>query len=201
MMFEIKERITKVLGLWKNKKVKIFTLIILVIGLICSGLILKINGEENIVNSDIVIQEKTEDKVYVEVRGEINNPGIYTIDKSLRVSDAIRIAGGISTNGSLEYINLTMEVNDGLKVYIPNKKDVKTKEEKIDKTNQTIISLNTCSNNDIENFLTPYLGSQKVKAIVQYREEKGGFTNINDIINVTGMTESVYSKVKEFIIL
>ena len=201
MMFEIKERITKVLGLWKNKKVKIFTLIILVIGLICSGLILKINGEENIVNSDIVIQEKTEDKVYVEVRGEINNPGIYTIDKSLRVSDAIRIAGGISTNGSLEYINLTMEVNDGLKVYIPNKKDIKTKEEKIDKTNQTIISLNTCSNNDIENFLTPYLGSQKVKAIVQYREEKGGFTNINDIINVTGMTESVYSKVKKFIIL
>lgn len=41
------------------------------------------------------------------------------------------------------------------------------------------------------------IGESKAEAIIKYREENGKFKSIEDIMNVTGIGESAYSKIKE----
>lgn len=41
------------------------------------------------------------------------------------------------------------------------------------------------------------IGESKAKAIIEYRESNGNFTNIEDIKNVSGIGDSVYEKIKD----
>lgn len=41
------------------------------------------------------------------------------------------------------------------------------------------------------------IGEAKANAIIEYREQKGLFSSIEDIINVTGISETIYDKIKE----
>ena len=47
----------------------------------------------------------------------------------------------------------------------------------------------------------PGIGEAKAKDIIAYREEVGPFQTIEDIMNVHGIGESVYSQIKENIIV
>ena len=41
------------------------------------------------------------------------------------------------------------------------------------------------------------IGDAKATAIIEYREQKGLFSSIEDIINVTGISETMYDKIKD----
>ena len=45
----------------------------------------------------------------------------------------------------------------------------------------------------------PGIGEAKAGQILSYREEKGGFSSIEEIMNITGIKEGVYSKIKDYI--
>jgi len=73
-------------------------------------------------------------------------------------------------------------------IYEPNGE---TKEE------NTLININTA----LETELTTLsgIGESKAKAIINYRLEHGNFTNITDIMNVSGIGEALFAKIKNFI--
>ena len=43
----------------------------------------------------------------------------------------------------------------------------------------------------------PGIGEAKAEAILAYREEYGGFSSIEEIMNVSGIKESTFSKIKD----
>lgn len=60
-----------------------------------------------------------------------------------------------------------------------------------------LISIN---NGSIEELLSlPGIGESKAKAIIKYREENGLFNKIEDILNVSGIGNSLFEKIKDFI--
>ena len=67
------------------------------------------NTEENIA---------VENKIKVYITGEVHNPGLYEIAENSRIADAIEVAGNL-----IDKINLAYVLEDGMKIYIPNKKD------------------------------------------------------------------------------
>ena len=76
--------------------------------------------------------------------------------------------------------------------------DENTKEEansSIFKDNK--ISINTASINEL--MTLNGIGESKAKAIIKYREENGPFKNIEDIKNVSGIGDSAYEKIKDYI--
>lgn len=84
--------------------------------------------------------EEKSSEVKVDVKGEVNSPGLYTMDSKMRVSDAINAAGGLTYNASTEVINLSKKLKDEMVIIIYSKEEVanfvETKEkesEKIDK--------------------------------------------------------------------
>jgi competence protein ComEA len=56
------------------------------------------------------------------------------------------------------------------------------------------ININTSS---LEELMTlSGIGESKAKAIIEYREKNGSFKNIEDIVNVSGISETIYAKIK-----
>lgn len=195
LLTNVKEIILGVLEFLKSKKGKTVGIALLVLLLFSGGLIINASNKEtnleNVVNNENNLEDLGIGVIAVEILGEVRNPGIYYMNENDRVSDVIRVSGGLTNKGTTEGVNIAIKVSDGLKVYIPKKND----------NSINLISLNTCSDVVLEELLTDIIGSTKAKAVVKYRKNNGYFSSVEDILKVSGITESVYSKVKKYLIL
>ena len=159
----------------------------------------------------------------VDIKGEINKPGIYSLTPESRVIDVIEEAGGLTGNANTTVINLSKKItdemviivysNDQVKDFQNTKKleqEVQTKciqpEENIVKNDACItsdvitstkVSINTATQEQLQ--ILPGIGESKAKDIISYREQNGPFTTIEDIKNVSGIGESVFAKIKDYI--
>lgn len=81
------------------------------------------NVENESQNNEIVDEDgdKEEEQIIVHVTGEVKKEGIVYLEKGARVIDAIEKAGGETKEADLSQINLAYELQDGQKIYVPNK--------------------------------------------------------------------------------
>jgi len=176
-----------------------------------------------------VIKEETEEKEYYkfDIKGSINKPGVYSLEKGSRVIDAINIAGGLTDNADTSVNNLSKYISDEMVIVIYTKDEVLSFskiEEKETLENKACVEYNDVITNDsckeevkdiiasevdtkisinlasIDLLMTlPGIGESKAKSIISYREENGSFTSIEDIMNVSGIGESLFEKIKNYI--
>ena len=53
----------------------------------------------------------------------------------------------------------------------------------------------------LDSLIPNAVGEAKAKAILAYREENGGFSSIEEVMNIEGIKEGVFSKMKEYIVV
>jgi competence protein ComEA len=136
-------------------------------------------------------QKKSE--IYVYVCGEVNNPGVYTLPEGSRADDALKSAGGFTDNADTEYINLAARVNDGDRLYFPDREEALEEKKKEESETLGLVNINTAD----ETLLCtlPGIGSARAKDIISYRESHGAFETKEDIMNVSGIKNAAYSKI------
>ena len=141
-------------------------------------------GEELVVNErEVSSVEEKEIKVYI--GGAVYKGGDYLIDSNKGMEDLILLAGGLRDSADTIKIDYKKKLKDGLKIKIPFKEDI-------------IVSLNKGC---LEEFLTlPGVGESRAKLIIEYREEHG-FNNIEDLMNIKGIGQVSFEKIKSFITL
>ena len=163
------------------------------------------------------LKDKEIEKVVVDIKGMVANPGVYEVSSSSRVNDVIELAGGLLSDADTSLINLAKIVSDEMTIIIYSNEEVllKYKEEVcvcdcplisndacIDSSdsgtnNSNLININTAS---IEELMkVSGIGESKAAAIIKYREENGKFKTIEDIMNVSGIGESLFEKIKNYI--
>ena len=205
----------------------IITTICIIIFLILSYIFYfknKFNKEEVIINEEIEEKEETIDNsfIYIDIKGAVNKPGVYKIDRDSRVIDAINKADGLKEEADTSLLNLSTKLHDEMYIYVYTKEEVlnfiKVNEEqntKIDECNKTneiciekeIITKDDITNNKIninkasleELKLLPNIGESKAQAIIDYRNSVGIFNEIDDIKNVSGIGDSLFDKIKDLI--
>ena len=181
------------------------------------------NTEEILVTEEEKEREVTNKKEYeskeiivVHITGEINNPGVIELEKGARIIDAVRESGGFTENADTLKINLAYILTDGVKIYIPNKDEnqegeanlqkyiteesgdnVIMEESEMKETNNSIVNINKATQAEFETL--PGIGPSIASKIITYRNEKGNFNNIEEIKNVSGIGDSKFEKIKEFI--
>ncbi|MCK4551755.1 MAG: SLBB domain-containing protein [Tenericutes bacterium] len=150
-----------------------------------------VDGETIIIPKyDSIVDESR--YIYVELHGEVLHPGVYSIPETYTLYDLIFEAGGVTKDCDLTKINWDINLCLGAIIYIPSYDD----EVIIDYENG-LININ---NADIEILETlPGIGLIIGQRIIDYRAEYGDFLSIEDIMNVSGIKESIYEQVKEFI--
>ncbi len=122
------------------------------------------------------------------VTGEVNDPGIYTLDGSnLHISDAIEAAGGLTEYADPGALNLDAPLSDGDIIHVYPLGDAPQK-----------IKINTAEAWLLDAAL-PGIGPTLAQRIVDYREENGPFQSIDELLNVDGIGPSTYEEIKDLV--
>lgn len=176
--------------------------------------ILVASNTSNNENSSAPNLEDTEEEILViHVTGAVKNPGIVKLKEGSRIEDAIEAAGGLTENADITEVNLAYILEDGIKLRIPSASDEEITEEDIlienngeniieDTTNGTgssngMVNINKASQTELETL--PGIGPSLAGKIIEYREQNGKFGSIEDIKNVSGIGDSKYESLKDFI--
>ena len=171
------------------------------------------------------MQQPVSRTIYVDVCGAVVNPGVYELSSDSRVFQAIEKAGGYLPGAAASYLNRARSLSDGQQIYVPTQEEVDsqtiplTQDETVqdgmvqegtaqtgtaayntaDGTGTTQagqrIDLNTADVSQLSTLTG--VGESKALAIIAYREENGPFTSIEDIMNVPGIKEGTYEKIKD----
>ncbi len=138
--------------------------------------------------------------VYVYICGEVKKPGVYTFDHDPRVVEVVDIAGGFSKKADKTSVNLAAQVSDGSQVVIPEKG--KATEGSVTGTDtgqdtSGLVDINTAGAEELKQI--PGIGDAKAAAIVSYRSEHGRFARIEDLMQITGIKEGIFNRIKDYI--
>lgn len=142
--------------------------------------------------------KKEESLCYVYVCGEVKTPGVYELPAGSRVYEAIRLAGGLTETADPGAVNQALIVEDGqmIQIFARGEESEESPQEKEEQEDGRV-NLNTA---DITALMKiPGIGEAKAKSIIAYREENGKFQSAEDVMNITGIKEGLYSKMKDYI--
>ena len=244
------------LFIYENKKKLILLCSLLILFLLSTFLLFQKNNmnKDNIVYENLVEEkleansknnlkeEKIEEEkiyYYVDVKGYVNNPGVYSIEKGKRVVDVINKAGGLKKDANTSLLNLSMEVRDAMVIIVYSNSELnnyqalqeknKTTEEicheniqndacicntesdDTSKINETSSKDEATSSNEVsskininkaslEELMTlKNIGESKAKAIIEYRTTVGLFKTIDEIKNVSGIGDTIFESLKDYI--
>ncbi len=155
---------------------------------------------------------ETDRTIMVHICGAVKNPGVYEISKDARVFDAVMEAGGFKEDACEDYVNLAETIEDGCKIVIPTKLQI-SEEEKQNITEDSFQAVIRDTKNSNSSDLSPLvnintadeeklktltgIGDTRAKSIIAYREEHGEFHSIEEIMNVSGIKDASYQKIKD----
>lgn len=157
---------------------------------------IQIRSEQSFSGDD---QEQIEAVIKVDVKGEVLQPGVYSLPEGARLADAIELAGGTTSAASTRYLNLAQKVFDGMMVYIPNQEEA-IQGDKTEGEGATggKININYASQQELEKL--PGIGPSKAQAIIRYREQHGLFQSLEDLQKVPGIGKSTFSQLESYIV-
>lgn len=151
--------------------------------------------DNNIYDSEVV--DTVIKKYIVDVKGAVKFPGTYELEEGKRVIDVINLAGGVLENADLLSINLSKKISDEMLIIIPEINIISEENFINDFNNDGKISINYGT---LENLMSLNgIGEIKAKAIIDYRNNNGMFKTIEDIKNVSGIGNSTFEKIKDYI--
>lgn len=206
-------------SLKKNISIIIMLVAILIIGIVLykkeegthdvQNIFDEIENNINVVES--VVTEETK-QIAVHITGEVKKSGVIYLKEGSRIIDAIEKAGGTTKNADLGKVNLAYVLQDGQKVYIPNKKNnasvyisENSGQDVIDNGNTNTktenkrkkININTANKEELQSISG--IGPALAEKIVSYRNTNGKFKKVEDLKNVNGIGESKYRNIKDSI--
>lgn len=156
-------------------------------------------------NTQTQIQDKQEDiTITVYVSGEVNFPGLVELPSDSRIADAIKACGDFTPLADKAKINLAQKLTDGMQIQVSSKAPVNNSNEQVNDTNSNspnnnsssnLININTATKEDLDTL--PGIGPATAQKIIDYRQEHGNFSSIEDIKNVKGIGEAKFSKMQD----
>ena len=219
-MEDIIDYLTNKLNDFEYKKLIIPTILLLIFVAGFSFLYFKIDNKNESERKEInITKEYKENKneIYVDIKGYVNKPGVYKIDSTSRVIDAINEAGGLKKDANTRFINLSKLLSDGDVIVIYSNSEIKKAEKqdiiyvetpcvceevkndacyKEENNSQSLkVNINTATIEELKTLTG--IGDAKAKSIVEYRNKNGNFKTIEDLLKVSGISESIYAKIKE----
>ncbi len=146
-------------------------------------------------------KEKEQNQIYVYVCGAVTNVGVYAMPEGSRIYEAVQMAGGFTEEAAVAQINQAEVLEDEDYVYVPTKAETASGTTAGNpaglSTKSNLIDLNRATKEEL--MTIPGVGEAKASQIIQYREEHGRFKKIEDIMNISGIKEGLFEKIRDYI--
>ena len=149
---------------------------------------------------------------YVDLKGAVKKPGVYKVKQGTIVNELIELAGGLTKNAYTNNINLSKRLTEETVIYVYTTSEIKKMTttttanpisydtyaidttEVVDSNNKDLVNLNTASINELTTLTG--IGEAKALAIVAYRTQTP-FKSPEELMNISGIGESLYAKIKD----
>lgn len=141
----------------------------------------------------------------VQVSGEVIYPGVYELPAGSRVRDAVQAAGGLTGEADSSSINLAAPLEDGQSIVVKAGAALNSPPAQrgdplsitIEPASAQLININTADLEELDEL--PDIGSVIAQRIVDYRNVNGPFMRIEEIMNVPGIGQGIFDKIKDMI--
>ncbi|MDV6378533.1 helix-hairpin-helix domain-containing protein [Sporosarcina sp. GW1-11] len=151
-----------------------------------------------------LVAEAVSVAILVDVKGAVKHPGLYSMREGDRLLDAVDQAGGYTEQADTRLLNHALRLTDESVIYVPIMGEEPPTFEKPVASGSTDsattkVNINSASESDFQTL--PGIGPSKAMAIVQYREEHGAFSQLDDLKSVSGIGDKTFEKLASFITL
>lgn len=152
--------------------------------------------------------------IQVYVCGAVVSPGVYTLPEGSRVYEAVAMAGGLLETAEPRALNQARLLSDGEQITVLTVEEAESGEGFLPEGSEGAsdggtsfgepadssggkVNLNTA---DEAGLMTiPGIGESRAKAIIAYREKNGKFQSIEEIMEIDGIKEKMFEKIKDSI--
>ena len=155
--------------------------------------------------------EKQDSEIFIHVSGAVQKPGLYKLSSNARINDALTAAGGLASEANREWfnksVNLAQKLSDGVKLYIPFQGEISRSRPGLEQQSSGVvageqtsifsqetqgkININAASVSQLGSL--PGIGPSYAQRIIDSRP----FSKIEDIMNVPGIGEKTFEKIKD----
>lgn len=135
-----------------------------------------------------IIQNEDSERVTINITGEVNSPKRVTTNKGTTLGEVIAECGGLKATADIKCIDLSLIISKNINLHIPAFNLLVNK-----------ISLNDGTFDEIDSL--PGIGATYANRIIEYRNTIGRFQYLEQLMEVNGIGQSTFNKVKDLITL
>ncbi|MGT2801718.1 ComEA family DNA-binding protein [Streptococcus henryi] len=143
-------------------------------------------------------------EIMVDIKGAVKKEGVYSLAVGSRVTDVIRLAGGFTAEADKKSVNLAQKLTDEEVIYVATVDEdlslIETTANRGENPGTSKagddgkVNLNTASAAELQ--AISGIGEKRAQDIIAYREAEGGFTSVDELINVSGIGAKTLERLK-----
>ncbi|HEX9091930.1 MAG TPA: helix-hairpin-helix domain-containing protein, partial [Anaerolineales bacterium] len=125
--------------------------------------------------------------------------GLYELPPGSRVNDAIQAAGGFSDEADPNALNLAEMLQDGQQIEVPDLSPTPSSDSVTRSASPAsgLVDINSATLEQLDSL--PAIGPKTAQDIIDYRNRNGLFARIEDILDVAGIGQVTFEKIKNLI--
>lgn len=148
-------------------------------------------------------------RAVVYVAGEVAKPGLYRLAGGSRAADAVAAAGGMRPAADAAGVNLAEPVRDGDEVFVPAVGQAPRTHARVRaRSNRRRrlagppalgLDVNTAAADQLA--AVPGIGGALAARIVALRQADGAFSTLDELLDVSGMTQSRLERARPYLLV
>lgn len=130
----------------------------------------------------------------VYICGHVKNEGVYEVSSGSRIYQVIELAGGLKKGADTAALNQAAKVEDGQMIYVPKKGESANAG---GSSAGGKVNINTAGKEEL--MTLNGIGEARAESIIHYREKNGSFSKPEDLKQVEGIGDGIFSKLEDAI--
>ncbi|MDO9508011.1 MAG: helix-hairpin-helix domain-containing protein [Thermovirgaceae bacterium] len=155
--------------------------------------------------ADLPVQEgellNGEKQWVIYITGAVLRPGVYRLPQGTRVYQAVEQAGGLSSEADPEAFNMALPLDDGVHIHVPRRGEGSAPESfspgNAQNAGARLIDINRADSSALDSL--PGIGPKTAQEIIRFREERGKFSSVEDLLSVKGIGPAKLSAIRDLV--